>query len=324
VCSMAADDKSAWTEIALKQPGLVLTRVVFSGIVRRDPSAPLVFKATTRAPTPVTSPKEVRDAVLAGVNEARANAGIAPLALAPKETAVSERLAAHFLSSETTGDHEVSDKVALGLLAGWDVEGGVIRSGGFYAGFSPGSDDANRFVEHALESPGGRHALLDPHARQIAIGAAPPGEFGGVGAVVTTYSFFEGNDPAAEAKKVLAHLATLRAQQGLAPPSPIAGLEGLASQARLVGGGRAEPMAALDQALNLEVARYRHALRGWVVATNDLDRVPLPPELVVPANVAVGIEVAHWKPEGAAWGSYVVFLVAPGDATPAPGTVAMR
>jgi hypothetical protein len=53
-------------------------------------------------------------------------------------------------------------------------------------------------------------------------------------------------------------------------------------------------------------------LDGWALLTNDLDLVTFPPELLAPGPVAVGVEVTHFRPEGAAWGAYLIYLVTPG------------
>ena len=50
--------------------------------------------------------------------------------------------------------------------------------------------------------------------------------------------------------------------------------------------------------------------------TNDLDAVPFPPELLASPTATVGVEVTHVRNPGAAWGTYVVFLVSPVSAAP--------
>jgi hypothetical protein len=313
VCAMAEEDKTARLEVSVQLPGRVLTRPVGVGVARRDPNDPIDYRASARQAQTVASAGDLRGAVLAGVNAARTSAGLAPLVLASKQTAVNERLATHFFSAELGGDDNLSEKIALGLLAGWEI-GGTIRSGGFYSALESGSTDALSWLDYALESPSGRYALLDPAARQIAIGAGSPGDLGGVGAVVTTYAFFGEPKAGDEGKAVLKRLAALRAASHLTPPAPIAGLEHLTANTRLVGEGRMEPMEALERSLSQESTRHGRTLRGWVVVTHDLDTMQVPSELLAPGNLVVGVDVAHWRAEGAAWGSYVVFLLVPADA----------
>lgn len=55
--------------------------------------------------------------------------------------------------------------------------------------------------------------------------------------------------------------------------------------------------------------------RGWALVTHDLDKLVLPNELLVPSPVPpqVGIEVTHFKPEGAPWGAYLLYVITPAD-----------
>jgi hypothetical protein len=92
-------------------------------------------------------------------------------------------------------------------------------------------------------------------------------------------------------------------------------------QAKLVAAGSIDPMAALNEALGREASERGRSMRGWVAVTHDLDTIAVPPELLAAGNVQIGIDVAHWRPEGAAWGSYVVFFVTPGGMA---GNVAVR
>ncbi|HSO35633.1 MAG TPA: hypothetical protein VLT33_24055, partial [Labilithrix sp.] len=83
--------------------------------------------------------------------------------------------------------------------------------------------------------------------------------------------------------------------------------------------GRKDAQDALDAALVAVRNRTHHGVRGWIAMTNDLDAIPFPPELLGAPSATVGIEVTHVRNPGAAWGTYVVFLVSPAvDATPTP------
>jgi len=70
-------------------------------------------------------------------------------------------------------------------------------------------------------------------------------------------------------------------------------------------------MAALDTALGTEAQRLGQPMRGWVLVTNDLDFLPFPKELLAPGPLSVRAVVTHYRPEDAAWGAYLVYLVAP-------------
>lgn len=85
----------------------------------------------------------------------------------------------------------------------------------------------------------------------------------------------------------------------------------LGMEAALVNAGRKDADDALNTAMIAERDRSGHGVRGWVFATNDRDTLPFPPELLAAGPLSMGVEVTHFRPEGAAWGSYVVFMVMP-------------
>jgi hypothetical protein len=310
-CPMAAGDRSAWVEVSAQPEGRLLTSSIVLALARRD-TGPLDYVAAERgAAAAAIEPA----AVLEGVNRARAAVKLPPVTLAPAQSATNAKLAPHFFQAGLDGDQEKSDLVGLGLIAGWDVEG-MIRDGNLFAALLSGDTDANAWLEYALDTPMGRHTMLTPGAQQIAIGAAPRDKVGGLGAVVTTYEFFGDDDHRADAHRVLLRIQRARLARGLSKPVPIAGLDRLAAQAVLVRDGQKDAYDALSDGLAAERAHAGRSVRGWVVAVNDIETMPLPPELLASGQLAVGIEVTHFRPAGAPWGYYVVFLLIPGADAP--------
>lgn len=312
-CTMAEADKTAWVEIAVRARGRLLMRSYGLALARRDASAPLQLTASSRTPRPVTTAADLRGAVLEGVNGARGAAKLAPLTVAPNQTATNERLAPHFFEATFKSNQEKGDQVGLGLMAGWDVEG-TIRNGNLFSALLSGTSNANDWLDYALEMPMGRFTMLEAGARQIAIGVAPPGSVGGLGAVVTTYDLFTGNDHRADVARVLAQMSRVRAARALPPPVMLPGMNVLAAQALLVNAGQKDAEDALDTAMIAVRDQWHQSVRGWVLTTNDLDVIPFPPEVLAAGPLQVGIEVTHHKAEGAAWGSYVVFVLVPAGA----------
>lgn len=318
-CAMAEGDKTAWVEVSTRAQGRLLLRSYGLALARRDASAPLQYSAPPRRDgKAATTAADVTAAVLEGVNRTRAAGKLAPLALAPNQAATNERLAPHFFQAANASDQEKGDMVGLGLLAGWDVQG-TIRNGNLYAAMLTGGGDANAWLDYALEMPIGRYTMLEANARQIAIGVAPPSTFGGIGAVVTTYQFFGGADHRADVAKVVDRIARTRVARGLPQPAVLQGMVGLGQQATLVNAGQKDAAEALEAGLLAERDRLHKSVRGWAIATNDLDSVPYPPELLAAGPVTIGVEITHTKEPGAAWGQYIVFLVMEtNDAAPSP------
>jgi hypothetical protein len=206
--------------------------------------------------------------------------------------------------------------VGLGLIAGWDVDG-TIKRGNLFSALLSGTTDANDWLDYALEVPMGRFTMLGTEARQMAIGVSTPSEAGGLGAVVTTYDMFTGNDHRVDAALVFRQIEKARMGRGLPPPTRMEGVPAVAAVARLVNEGKRDAEDALDAAMIAVRDHSGKSVRGWVLRTNQLEAVSLPPELLGAGPLDLAVEVTHHKEEGAAWGSYVVFLVTPSAVDPA-------
>ncbi|HSO31661.1 MAG TPA: hypothetical protein VLT33_04075, partial [Labilithrix sp.] len=298
-CALGEGDATAWIEVAARAQGRLLLRSVGLGLARRDVAVPYAYVAAPRDVKNVTSSAELASAVLDGVNRARAKGKLAPLTLAGTQTATNGRFAPHFF--QASQQHDDSDQIGLGLLAGWDVEG-TIRNGNLFAALLSGTSNANAWLDYALESPMGRFTMLEPEARQIAVGVSAPGALGGLGAVVTTYQMFGSTDHRADVAHVFAGITKLRAARGLAQPIAMADTAALAAEATFVNTGRKDAQDALDAALVAVRNRTHQGVRGWIAMTNDLDSIPFPPELLGAPSATVGIEVTHVRNPGAAWG----------------------
>src|SRR5690348_8859485 len=93
--------------------------------------------------------------------------------------------------------------------------------------------------------PFGRAMFLQPDAGQIAIGAAPVEASGGLGVVLTTYSFFGAANHGANAERVVRRIAMLRDARNLPRMTNFGVLPSLVEEARLVSIGDHEPMDGL-------------------------------------------------------------------------------
>lgn len=302
-CKAAPSDPSTWVEVAIHAPGRLLAHSIGHALVRLDPSVPFALASEAAS---AGSAKTGTSAVLEGVNRVRVAAKLAPLTVAPQQSAVNERLAPYYFEAAHKHDVTREDQVALGLLAGWEVPG-TIRNGGLFSAYLSGAGDASSWIDYALDTPLGRSTLLEPNARQIAIGATHTP--GGVGAIVTTYSFFGAEDALANAQRVLARVVRERASRGLPKPASMGQLASLSVEATAVRAGEREAMEGLDRAMKSEVARLGRGVHGWAVLAQDLDTMPLPKELFAPGPLTVSAEVTHYKAEGAAWGTYLVYFL---------------
>jgi hypothetical protein len=292
-------------------------------IYEGDPSSIGYEAKRYGAPAPVTTLPAFTSALVDRINAVRAAARIPPLALAAKQSAENERLAGAILDAAVTRDDDTADKAAIGLLAGWDVEGGMIRGGQFFLGAVAPTHDAVVWLESAVERPSGRLTLLDPQSRVIAIGPSIPEGARGLGAAVTTYSLFGPDDHEADEALFFRRIEEERAARGLATPIRIPATDEIRKLAARVLREEETPRGALDEMLATASWQSDAPAYGYVLETNDLASVEVPDVFLKEGPLPMVLAITHHRAPGAAWGQYVVFTLLPGG-RPTPTLQAAR
>ncbi len=309
-CELAAGDSVAWAQILVQRDGSVMSSSVADLLLgSADPAALEYRPHVSGPPAPVADAAGLSSTLLAAVNRVRERGTLAPLALAAKQSADETLLAGTFIDATTKGRDTDVNRIALGWLAGWDVDG-MIRNGSFFVGLVAPTRDATVWLDFALERPFGRNVLLDPDARRIAIGPAlPPGEARALGAVVSTYALFESANHDADVARIFARVKAERTLLRKAPLAPIDATPDMSEQAKFVLAGQREPMAALDAGMRSLAQRTLATVSGFVVEGNEIGQAPIPDAILhVPAG-RLAITVTHHRVQGAAWGQYTVFYL---------------
>ena len=297
-CQVDAADPAAWIELSSVHPGRVLGKVVLRVLARRPsatPSHALVDRFTGAATTPER------------VNQARLAAGLSPLAVVDAQSAVASQLAPHFFAAMLRGDVlGLTDKIGLGLMAGWSVSAQVATSGLFSA-WTTGTGHGS-VVAAALDSPLGRSVLLDPHATHLAVGELA--ESADVhGSLFLAYGTLPAEASAAAAT-VLSRIQAARSARGLPPLRPIDSVGSVpAKVAAALTRGEMEPEDAMSRLLDHVVATTQRDARAGYVGGYPLDEMPLPEGALAPGEHRVLLVVAPSRPEGEAWWHWAVLLV---------------
>jgi hypothetical protein len=305
-CPMLAADQTAWIEVLALEKGRVLAKSVGLSLARRDTATTPSYSGTSSPLPAPTDAEAFRALIVREVNAARASAKLRPLALAARQSRSSDRLVSHFVGAAQTGDASTADQIALGLLAGWDVQG-TIRTGWFFSSFLTSAPDGRRWLDFVLSRPSGRVALLDKEARQIAIG--PELGASAFGALLTTYAFHESADHRSDAVRVLEALNAQRIALGLPKLTWVNGVKKLAEEARRIHAGQSAPAQAVSNAVNAIALESGRSVRGFSIETVDLGLLRFPDELLEPRPLQVALEVTHFRPKGAAWGQYVLLVL---------------
>jgi hypothetical protein len=244
------------------------------------------------------------------VNAVRREASLAPLRVSAAESRTADLLALHYFAAAAgLGDPTVGDKIALGVQAGWDVEG-LVREGHFASAWAD-AGDADALLETASQRPFARQALLAPDVEVAAVGTLTADPGGALGVMFGTYAVADAGKAPAEAAALIAPIARLRAEHGLPPPVMVPNLASVGAKAAQ----RVDSGEAPNDSLKWLVARSvegltRGSVKAWVSSGGSVDQLPLPPDLTRAPALNVALATAHYRQDGAPWAKLGVLVVA--------------
>lgn len=313
-CPMLEGDEQARIDVAMRRAGQVLLNPVLAVLVRRNEEAGMVYEPALPGDVKANVDEATfQNAVFAKLNEIRQSAGLGALAFEVGQSQTNARVAPHWFDATFKGDDDTVQLVAMGLLAGWGVDG-TIRDGGIYSGFLASSRSPERWLSYALESPLGRSVLLDPKMTRVAIGARSLGTSGMLG-VLTTYSFFDSQNHEADELAVFEELSRVRVARGLPAPTKLTKPEALKRALASIASGQSDSATAMKEALKDAKEEEQRTVFGWTMETNDLKQLVWSDQLLQPNPLELSVGVTHYKAPGAAWGQYAVLIVARGAPT---------
>jgi len=307
-CPVDPADRTAWIEVSAVPPGRLLGKVVLRVLARRgDASRSYAVAADPASAGGAAGGDDA--ATLAGrANQARHRAGLPPLALAEAEGAVATALTPHFFAAMLDGDPALrTDRIALGLMAGWDVAAPV-RDAGFFSswGHAVGGD---HLVATALDSPMGRSVLLDPHATHLAVGSVRDASSGVTGALFVTYETLAG-DAAQATRSVTDRITAARTERGLPPLRALADTEGRAAQVtERLRTGEVMPSDAMGSLIAYASRVGGGSPSGWMADAADLESLTLPEGAFSAGDGPALIVAAPYRPAGEPWWRWAVIVV---------------
>ena len=306
-CDVDAGDASTWVELAAFPPGRILGSHVVELLAFPGGAPSSVFELPAAPATTATGSTPL-ERMTAAVNQVRAEAGLTPLVLSTRESEAATAVAPHYFAALMGGEPEtVADTISLGVRAGWAIEGEV-RQGMMASGISTAGDDLVSLVRLVVERPVGREVLLDPAARQLALGTVVAAGHAAA-ALFATYSFFEGGH-GGDVQTVLGRLGEARARRGLPAPTALSGMGGpLARAVKRLVAGESSTSSALQDVLDGASATLSRPVQGFYLEISDLADLQFPEELLARSTADVAITVCHYKPSGEPWARLVVLIV---------------
>lgn len=316
-CQMAPDDSEAWIELVAYPEQRLLGHTLARVLAHREPlDQAYVARHYVDKSADAKSAAAFTAQALASLQQIRQQAGLAPFTTSHEQSAANTSLSAQLIDAFGREDGSVADQIALGLLAGWDVEG-VIRDGAVLSAGLRGVHSPDAWLDETLESPFGRNVLLDPKSTVVAMGAVFDRPWAGVSVVLTTFQLFDEEELGSRAERLFEAIGAQRKARGLSPPRRLASQE-LDLQAHLIRTRGKHPEDALDTAMHAISATVRLPLRGGYAMTRGLELDELPAEFAQAAPLTLALAVTHLKVEGSAWGQYVVLFVILDTAARAP------
>lgn len=305
-CPMAEGDRVTWIEVLSGRPERPLLRGAASLLVRVPGEAALAYAPSVSEGDEIRDETTFRREVLIQVNVLRAAAKLQSVTLADGQSQTNTRLAGHFFRAVETGDEDRQDVLALGMLAGWDVQG-TILDGGFYAMWLGGVRRPDDWVSGVLEFPSARYTLLNPGMHSIAIG--PHFGDGSVGAIITAFALPDEHDISKTVREVAEHLRVSRVRGGVSGPVAVTNLRGIPDALNDLRAARREPDDVINRLLQQVTTEQERGATAFLIHTQRFDAIEWPRELLRPGPVEVAIGVTVVRPAGMPWGHYAVLVI---------------
>lgn len=302
-CPVKGGNAHDWLAVWAREPGRFLGYTVFSTMVWQPGAATSRFVRPAVGVARDGSPQ----AFLEALNAQRLKLGREPVVLSAAQSEQARGLVPPYVSANLNDDAAKVDRIAMGLIAGWRVEG-AITEGHFTSNEVP-SESAAELLALMLELPGGRHQLLAKETRVLALGQIDRG--GVVDTLVCTYSLLDEPQPTvARQQQLIERLNAERARRGLPAAQwvqlPTKTSEDVATGVRT---NDLEPKEGLERLMTDAVEVIKKSVRGWQFSSSSLDDVKWPDELLTRPTLQVTMTIAPYKRKDTPWTHYVFLIV---------------
>lgn len=310
-CAVDRNDVSAWIAVSSRRPERLLAESALGVLAR--PSGGVADRwerGRYGGGGTVDHPDRFAERLLAEVNRLRRRAGAPPLALEAGESALATKLAPfYFGSSMGLLEGSYGDLVALGLMAGWRVDG-LVRGAHMAGTLSLSTLDLGQWLAEAFQDPGLREVLMDPESSRLAVGPLVSEQHRYLAAVLTSYRLVGDEDPGEQREAFYARLNRDFDQRGLRFPRRARDIEAVAERhaARVRAGsaGRDEAIEAiLDEASALAGAN----VKGWVLDGTSVEDAALPDALFSAPPARIAVAVTLYQPAAWPWARLAIFVV---------------
>ncbi len=307
-CEIRPGDARTTVELAAFEPGRILGRAAVAFTLWPTSAGEGTWRRPARSAA--VAKGELGPRFIAAVNALRTRSGLGGLTEARGQSATASGLAPHYFAAQFGETDKLdADLVALGMMAGWDVEADIVSSG-FGSEWLSGTRDLDAFLEFCLDSPFQRKSLTDARATHIAIGSLELDDASTLAAIFATYVPLGVFDRKEAEVAIITRMNQLRLDRGLPlaqwtlwPEDEGARIERNLKQRRY------SPDEALRHALEATAAVSKDRVQGYVQLVDDLAHFQFPPEVLLRPDINVFLAVGTYRAESWAQSRYVVCFV---------------
>ncbi|CAN0448709.1 unnamed protein product, partial [Laminaria digitata] len=264
--------------------------------------------ATLEAIAPQVQGSEPNQRAIAYVNTIRSAAKLDPLDLAVAHSATAQQVTPYLLEALYEDDDETSNTLAMGLLAGYEIDGPIVDGDIHFRVSADG--DLPALLAEMLASPYGRLSFLSEDASTFSIGTLTQGD--AIGIVALTHEFLPGSTHASRAKRVAATITEGRKLKGKSRFKRSSKLRGTATKhAEKVQQGKMTFQQASESLATKVSESYNQPVMILTLMLHNLDDFSFHKELMRAKSPEGVIMVAPFQPEGYPWTIYGVTIVVP-------------
>jgi hypothetical protein len=310
-CPLSVADAEAQVELSMGRKSSVYATNLISQRFWPGAEPPMTWRSakvrqilTATPPQPAGAPEQI----LEQINLVRQAAGLAPHTLSAAQTVTAGKLAGHLFAADQADDEDLQNKIFMGLLAGWDVQGQIV-DGSFVTQWV-GHTDVSQLIISMLERPAGREALLGKEAGTIAVGSVV--QDGRVGAVVNIYNFLPSETHSRRIARVQQTIDRIRQLQGSSRIIRDNNLDSAGEKLALqVSQGKMTLEEAGNELASECVRAWNQNVSGDFMEVRDLTSFSLTPTLLAAAKVNAAIMVTTYRPKGYPWAVYGIVIIYP-------------
>ncbi|MCP5066365.1 MAG: hypothetical protein GY946_07330 [bacterium] len=306
-CVVDDSDPSAAIDMLAGAPDAILGDRVLNLVVPLADAVSSTYKVATMAGD------TERGGLVAQLNAVRAGLSLPALVDVPAQSEIARALLPHYFAAISTADQQTADDIALGLMAGWRVEG-PIRDAGFASFIGRRGDHTPSLLAELIYFPSTRSTLLNPEATKLALATVDDRQSTVTAGYVTTYTLFEDRRYVRYEKALLDELDRQRAGKGIGPVERVGGPntdKELDPTMTKLSKGEITPADGMDRALSAYATKLQREFRGYTLGTMVIDgwMPSFPADLLETEKVAVTARLGYYTAESTSWGQYVVYLI---------------